>query len=166
MISEYANAGFGLLMVLGLASWSASLACTAVVARSERVQSYRTTARGAVVGLLITAAAGILVTACFKTQAIAGVVPPGTRLTRSGRLHDLGSGIATLALFGAVVASIRAIGGPGFRRWALIALVTALSCDLILLAVGREVGGLRRRVLVAIACAWQAALLVPRNREA
>jgi hypothetical protein len=51
MISEYANAGFGLLMVLGLASWSASLACTAVVARSERVQSYRTTARGTAVGL-------------------------------------------------------------------------------------------------------------------
>jgi Protein of unknown function (DUF998) len=160
MVSEYANARAGAVMVIGFFCWAASLGITALVAQRYLSVAHRGGAGRLVVWLLALAATGICVTACFSTQTSAGVLPPGTEWTTSGRLHDAGSGVATLALFGAAIASTGAFDDPpAFRRWVLIALAIAVGLDLVLLALGPEVGGLRQRVLIAIACTWQAAVL-------
>lgn len=160
MVSEYANARAGAVMVIGFLCWAASLGITALVAQRYLRIAHRGGADRLVVWLLAVASAGIFVTACFSTQTSAGVLPPGIEWTASGRLHDAGSGVATLALFGAALVSTRAIDDPpAFRRWVLIALVIAVGLDLVLLALGSEVGGLRQRALIAIACTWQAAVL-------
>lgn len=161
-ISEYANSADGWLMVLGFLAWAVALGLTARVARLEVASSPNPVARRLLVWLLGVAAAGILITACFKTQTTAGALPPGIRLATSGRFHDLGSGVATLALFGAAVASVRVIDRPAiFRRAVVLALGLAVASDLLLLLIGPAVAGVRQRVLLAIGCAWQAFLLAP-----
>lgn len=165
-ISEYVHAGTGWLMVIGFVAWSASLAIAAGVAwrdlgarqRPDRALRVLTT-------LLVAAAAGMLVTACFSTQTSAGVLPPGVRLTARGRLHDLGSGVATLALLGAAVASALVIEARAFRRWVAVMLATSVASSAVLLAIGPAVGGVRQRVLVLLGCAWQASLLVVAARR-
>jgi hypothetical protein len=98
----------------------------------------------------------MLLTACFATQTSAGELPPGVKLGVSGRLHDLGSGLATLALAAAVVASIaNRDGSPRYYRRAGAILGFALASDAALLAVGPTVGGIRQRVLLASAALWQ-----------
>jgi hypothetical protein len=164
-ISEYANAGTSALALVAFVLWSASLAATAAVIHHEAHEGPGRTARLALEVLLLAACAGLLLTAAFRTQAIAGQVPPDVARTTAGRFHDVGSGITTLALVGAVAASIEARASDGFRRGAMLAIVTAVATHGILLAVGPEVGGLRQRLLVAIACVWQAALLVTSHPE-
>jgi hypothetical protein len=117
-ISEYANARPGGLMVCAFLAWAASLAVTALLVWRDRRKRPRSVARAVLIALLVIATLGLLVTACFRTQTSAGLLPPGTQRSVGGRLHDLGSGIAMLALFGAVVASIDVIGKRGLLRLA------------------------------------------------
>jgi hypothetical protein len=150
-ISEYANARAGVVMVAGFAAWGISLAATAVVVWGPRE-------RRVVALLLIAAALGIAVVASFRTQTSAGLLPPGTVRTTEGRLHDLGSGLATLALLGAAIASMA--GSPRvFRRQTAAIVVAAIVTNGVLLVVGRDVGGLRQRLLILCACIWQILLL-------
>ena len=166
MISEYANAGDGWLMVVGFLAWALALALTAATARLDLTTSPHRLACQSLVWLLLVAAAGILITACFATQTSAGVLPRGVRLSTAGRLHDIGSGLATLALLGAAVASTLPIKHPAaFRRWVWLALLFGVGSDLGLLLIGHAVGGARQRLLIAIACGWQALLLAPREGE-
>lgn len=155
-ISEYANDPHaGWVMTVGFAAWSVSLGCAALGAWSAWSK-----ASSAVSSLLMLASAAMLVTAAFHTQTVAGVVPAGHRLTTSGRLHDLGSGVTTLALLGASITSAFSLRDhPAFRRFTLGSVVAAVVSDAGLLVIGHSVGGIRERVLVAIGCAWQAAYL-------
>ena len=99
-ISEYVHTPWGWLMVVGFAVWALSLLCTGIVARTQY----------GVDVLCITlavAALGMAITACFATQTSAGRLPPGVSLRVSGRLHDIGSGLATVALFFSALLSLR-----------------------------------------------------------
>jgi hypothetical protein len=151
-ISEYANGRLGWLMVIGFTAWAVSLAATAVVSRGVRKD-------GAVGFALIVASLGMLVTASFATQTSAGQLPPGESLTTSGRLHDLGSGVTTLALALAVLLSLRPGESPRLRRLTLLLLLFVMPVVFVLYLVGEDVAGFRQRLLVALACAWQLLLL-------
>ncbi len=108
-ISEYVNARSGWLMKIGFAAWSLSLGALAVLVVSDAQGVERRWAWGVLAGLLALACAGLVVTAIFPTQTSAGVLPSGVARSTEGRLHDLGSGAALLALFGAVIASTAAV---------------------------------------------------------
>jgi hypothetical protein len=156
-ISEYANdPRTGWLMTVGFFAWSLSLAASARCA----VGFDRKGLMWPTAWLLFLAAAAMFMTACFHTQTVAGVLPVGRRLTTSGRLHDLGSGITTLALLGAAIASAWMFRNPrAFRRFVWGVLILASTSDVVLLLIGRSVGGIRERLLVATGCAWQAAFI-------
>jgi hypothetical protein len=150
-ISEYVHAPTGGLMVAALLVWAVSLAATAgVVWLAGR--------SAAVAGLLGLASVAILVTACFATQTSAGELPPGVHLTTTGRLHNLGSGVASVALLLGALAAIADGGRRGRRTTATLVAVAVLGST-VLLAVGRDVGGIRQRMVVAVACVWQSSLL-------
>ncbi|MET0602627.1 MAG: DUF998 domain-containing protein [Baekduia sp.] len=155
-ISEYVHGDAGWTMTAAFVAWAVSLGATAVdVGRWSRVA-----------GILISvAAAGMLVTAGWATQTSAGELPPGVSVTMAGRLHNLGSGAASAALLAATIVSA-AVGPTRWLRRAAIGLVSvAVASDLLLLVVGASVGGLRQRVLVLTAIAWQAVVLADRDRE-
>ena len=108
----------------------------------------------------------MLVTAAFHTETVAGVIPVGRTLTTSGRLHDLGSGITTLALLAAAVLSARSLSHVRRFKLLVIALVLgAIGSNIGLLLIGRSVGGVRERILIAIGCGWQAAYLLVAARR-
>ena len=80
-------------------------------------------------------------------------------MSTSGRLHDIGSGMATVALLFSALLSLRLPAGSAFRRLTVALLVLACSGDVVLLEVGSSVGGIRQRILVLVGCAWQLAML-------
>jgi hypothetical protein len=154
VISEYANARVGWLLAVGLLAWAASLLATAgFVLCCVRGLA----ARRAVAALLGVAAGGLVLAAAFRTQAVAGAVPPDVVRTTGGRLHDAGAGLATLALFAAAAVVGIAEGASSRLGRASMALVAvAVVVEVSLLLVGHEVGGLRQRLLVGAALGWQA----------
>jgi hypothetical protein len=151
-ISEYVHTPWGWLMVVGFVVWALSLLCTGIVARDRY-------GADALCITLAVAAFGMAITACFATQTSAGRLPPGVSLSTSGRLHDIGSGLATVALFFAALLSLRLRAGSAFLRVTVALLVLACSSDVVLLEVGGSVGGIRQRILVLVGCAWQLAML-------
>ena len=165
-ISEYVNADAGALMVGGLLAWAASLCATAALVWRADGGARREPATTVLAGLLAVAAVGIVLTASFATQTSAGVLPPGTRRSSAGHVHDLASLVAMLALIGALIASVFARGRDArFRVLAARLLAGAVVAGGVLLAIGDPVDGIRQRVLVATGCTWQAALLLSVRRE-
>jgi hypothetical protein len=160
VISEYANTPVGWLAVVGLLSWAVSLAATA--SEMERPGGKAAT-RPLVAALLVVAAVGLVVAAVFPTQAVAGTVPAGVDVSRSHRLHDFGSGVATGALFAAAATvAARERWGSQLGRTSLLVLALAIVVQTSLLFVGPEVAGLRQRLLVLAACTWHASLMTAR----
>lgn len=151
-ISEYVHSPSGWLMTAGFLAWAASLAATGMWVNSEPG------GRSLVVALLM-AALGMAITACFPTQTSAGRLPPGASLHVSGRLHDIGSGLTTIALLAAALLSLRLNGQPSWRRSTLALLACGLPAAVVLLVVGSDVAGIRQRVLVLVGCSWQLGLL-------
>jgi Protein of unknown function (DUF998) len=147
-VSEYVHARLGVLMTVGFACWATSLAATSWAVLT------RTGARLVAAGLGV-ACAGMLVTAVFATQTSAGRLPPGETLTPIGRLHDIGSGTTTVALLFAALLSLRSLKGQRFRRQVALLLIVLLCSDIVLLAVGPQVAGVRQRILLAGASVWQ-----------
>jgi hypothetical protein len=168
-LSEYATSGgaTGVLGVASLAAWGASFLITAalvlLVARScgeDPISS------SALASLLVIAGLGFVVAAVCPTQAVRGVVPPGEELRLAGRLHDLGSGIGQLAIFGAAILGAQLRGAPrSFRRATLALVVAGLLVGPGLAVVGAGDRGLRQRVLAAGACGWQVVLIRSLNRH-
>jgi hypothetical protein len=159
-ISEYANTGTGALMIVAFLAWAGSLLATATFVAHPVDRWTRSRGPIAIAALLGVAGIGVVLTACFPTQTSAGALPPGTRLTTTGRIHDLASGAASLALLAAAATSVVAVRAPTwFPRLAAATLAIAVPAAAVLLAVGAPVEGIRQRVLVAAACVWQGALI-------
>lgn len=152
-VSEYANSPSGALMVLGFVLWAASLAATALLV--ERRWRDRLLAVA-----LSLAALGIAIAAAFATETVGGELPPGAELTTTGKLHDLGSGLASLALIGAaIIVGLRRSAPLPLRKATIWLLLASLILSLALLLIGPSVGGLRQRLLLLVGCAWQLLLL-------
>lgn len=143
-ISEYA-VGADQLMTFAFASWIVALLALAVAAGRQGRRSEALLWIGGVVGVALTA--------LFETQTVAGRLPAGVEYAISGRLHDVGSGAASLAIASAAAYWI-IMRGEGWR-FAAFLLAASVSGSVVLLAVGPEVGGLRQRMLVLAGCAWQ-----------
>jgi hypothetical protein len=168
-LSEYATSGgvTGVLGVASLAAWGASFLITAafvlLIARACDENPIRSRA---LASLLLVAGLGFIVAAVCPTQAVRGVVPPGEPLRLAGRLHDLGSGIAQLAIFGAaIVSALLHVAPRSFRRAALALVVAGLLVGPGLAVAGAGDRGLRQRVLAAGACGWQLALIRSLDRN-
>lgn len=158
MVSEYARRSSGAAITVGLLAWALSLLLTAAWLRRRGRPGLRLP--GAMAALLLLAAVGLGLAACFRTQTSVGVLAYGERWSFGGRLHDLGSGITSLAMLLAAACGLRAErGARRFVRTSGALLAFALAADVALLPVGAEAGGLRQRLLMAAACAWQALLL-------
>lgn len=133
--------------------WACSLASAAVLTWSID--------RGRPISVAFALAAlGVAITATWPTQTSAGMLKPGEALRTSGLLHDVGSGLATLALFAAAILSLRSQDAARLRPLTLSVLALAITADLVLLLVGPSVAGVRERALVCAACVWQTALLL------
>lgn len=157
VISEYANTGLGWLLTAAVLCWAISLVATARwLTALLRVNAWARVAGG----LLVLAAVGLVIATVFHTQAVAGVVPQHVERTAAGRLHDAGTGLATLALF-ASAGTVGLMCGASSRlgRASLALVLWAVVVQVSLLVAGQEVNGVRQRLLVLGACAWQAALL-------
>jgi hypothetical protein len=150
MVSELVHGTAGWVMTAGFGSWAFALALGAIVLlRADRPA-------GAT--LVAIAAAGVVVLAVFPTQTIAGELPVGVARTTAGRLHDVGSAVATLALAAAaVVTGVRAWRDGDRRTSAMVValLTVAIAATVVGLAIGPSVGGLRQRVLLLAAVTWQ-----------
>jgi hypothetical protein len=157
-VSEYVHGPAGALMTAGFVAWALSLAASGALAALRRASPW-------VAGALVLAAIGMLVTAAFATQTVAGRLPPGVSLTLSGRLHDIGSGLTTVALLAAALLSLRGIRELQFRQRTGTLLIVAVGCDIALLAVGSEVGGMRERLLILAGCIWQLMFLSAVRRQ-
>ncbi len=156
-ISEYVHGSTGWLMTAGFLSWSLSLAATGVlVGRLDGGAPMRLT--------LIVAAIGMLVTACFATQTVAGRLPAGVSIHTSGRLHDIGSGATSIALVVAALLGLRVRSLQRLGAFTIAVLLAGVSTDIVLLVIGSDVGGVRQRVLVAAGCLWQAAVIAAADR--
>jgi Protein of unknown function (DUF998) len=151
-ISEYVHGHVGPLMTVGFVCWAVSLTATGWLV----LQRVGARLLAAALGI---ASGGIVLAASFATETSAGRLPPGKVLTATGRLHDVGSGLATVALLIAALVSLYAVAEHAFRRNAALLVAVAVSSDIALLAIGSSVAGARQRVLVASACAWQLLLL-------
>lgn len=157
-ISEYSNARGGGLMIAGFAVWSGSFAALAGLV--WLIGGGLGALGRVLVFFLALAAAGGAVTAAFATQTSAGALPSGVSLSSGGRIHDFGSAVLSVSVFAAATASIWSVQGPRwYRSSTILLLVLVVLTSAILLAVGPSVGGLRQRVLVALACSWQLLLL-------
>lgn len=156
-ISEYVNADAGGLMVAAFVAWGLSLLATAALAwgNAGAARGHRWIAAS-----LGIAGVGLLLTAAFATQTSAGILPPGVQRTTGGRIHDLASLAAMVAMFGGVIASAVVLRARQiFARFAVGAIAIAVVASAVLLSIGDPVDGIRQRVLVAIGCTWQAALI-------
>lgn len=158
-ISEYANGSPGWLMTAGFVAWALSLATTAHVVGGSEL--WPRTGRTAVCALLAVAAGGALVTALFNTGTSAGLVPAGRHLTTGNHLHDAGSGVLALALWGAALGSLL-VHERLLRAWVVGVLMTSVACTVALSAAGLP--GVEQRALVLLACVWQWALLAAVGR--
>lgn len=169
MISEYANAGGagGVIGTLAIAAWSSSfLACAALAWCVARNRDASVAGWRALAALLVVAGVGLGVAAVYPTQAVRGVITPGEHLRLAGRLHDLGSGIGQIALFGAaILGALLLAAHQSFRRLTIALVVIGLLLGPMLAALGAGDRGLRQRALVAGAFAWQLALIVQLDRR-
>jgi hypothetical protein len=152
-VSEYVHTSSGAVMTVGFLAWAVSLAALSLtVFCSWRVRLLPC--------LLALAAGGLMLVTLFGTQTVAGELPHGASLSTGGRLHDIGSGLTTVALLAAAIVSATTPRAPaGLRRQTAALILIALLGSVVMLAIGASVGGARQRLLILIACWWQYLLL-------
>jgi hypothetical protein len=158
MVSELVHGRAGWVMTVGFACWAMALVLGAVVFAGVAARERHGVWAGGIAVLLMVAAAGVVVLAVFATQTVAGELPAGVARTTAGRLHDAGSGVATLALAaGAAISGVRAWRDGDRRTSAMVValLAIAIAATVVGLAIGSSVGGLRQRVLLLAAVTWQ-----------
>lgn len=151
-ISEYANASGGVVMTLGFASWSAGFLALSVALGSDRALR----GRHMLAGLLAIAAFGMALVATFHTQTSAGTPPPGTTVTWTGHVHDLGSATTFAALV--LAAAVGAILDRGLRRPSVVSPIVLVGVAVGAMALlNIDAPGIRQRLLVVGAVCWSSA---------
>jgi hypothetical protein len=145
MVSEYANHRAGWVIEAGFGAWIAAL----LLGAGE-------TSTRAVSILLVVAALGVSVLAIFHTQTSAGRLPSGVARSTGGRLHDLGTDLATVALLAAAVTSAAAARRRHDPQSATIVVIlgVVVFATVVGLAIGPSVAGLRQRAMLGGAVMW------------
>lgn len=153
-VSEYARGSTQPLQVAAFLAWAAATGACAVLAARGGGRS-RPLARTIAVAALAVATAGLLVTATFSTQTVAGELPRGVQRTTAGRLHDLGTLAILAGLLLAAVASLRLVAGWRYRLTVLALAVTLVAIVPALVALGLDAPGIGQRGFILVGCAWQ-----------
>jgi Protein of unknown function (DUF998) len=155
-ISEFVHTDARAVVLIGFVAWAVSLALLAAVLSGDRAGDGRRRAIRLEVDSLLAAVAGLGLVALFATDRGAEAAGTITETTISGRLHDIGSALITVAILAAVVADALHERDP---RLAATVIAAALGSSLVLFAFGDPLPGLRQRCLIASACLWQVAVL-------
>ena len=123
-VSEYANGWTRPVQTVAFLAWAAATgACAVLAARVPR----RKIARALTVLALGAATVGLVMTALWPTETVAGELPAGVERTLGGRLHDLGTLAILAGLLVAALASLRLVPSTRYR--------------LTVLALGRHAAG-------------------------
>lgn len=163
-VSEYAKGSTAAVQVVAFACWAIALAASAALVARTPAPAGRVAARRAVVLGLGLAAAGIVLSATFATQTIAGVLPDGVQRTTGGRLHDIGTLAAFAGLAVAAAASLRLDVRRDYRlSLAALAAVLVLTVP-VLVALGIDAPGVGQRAFILVGCAFQWRLAVELSR--
>lgn len=153
-ISEYAHTSAGTLMVIAFIAWGLSWAVLAGTGLTQYPDSrppwLLTLQRIAFAGTAI----GLALIASFATDR--GLVEPGVVLhaTTAGRIHDAASALVTVGIPVAALAGAALAGGR--VRILTLLLMAIVAVDVLMLALGDPLPGIRQRILVTAGCLWQA----------
>lgn len=153
-ISEYTHTPAGALMPVGFLAWAVSWA---VLAGPATPSGGGSTARLSMLqrAAFAGAAVGLVSVACFATDR--GLAEPGVvgHTTTEGGIHDAASALVTVSI---LVAALTGAALRGGRVKALTLLLLSAVCvaDVLMLALGDPLPGVRQRILVVAGCLWQA----------
>ncbi len=150
--AEYAKGSTAYVQVAAFVRWAIALVASAALAAGSRAPAGRATARRAVVGGFGIAAAGLVLSALFATQTIAGVLPPDVHRTTGGQLHDAGTLAAFAGLAIAAAASLRLDVRRGYRL-----SLAALAAVLLLTVRSSSRSGSTRPASASARSSWSAA---------
>lgn len=151
-VSEYALGWTWPLQTLAFLAWAAATAGCAVLA--ARLRSRRV-ARAVVVLGLTVATIGTVMAALWRTQTVAGELPPDVVRTLGGRLHDLGTLGILAGLLVAALASLRLVADTRYRL-TVVALGLALVAIVpVLVALRWDAPGVGQRGFILVALSWQ-----------
>lgn len=154
-ISEYAHTSAGALMAVGFLAWALSWAVLAgpglappLSSSSPRLLSVQRIAFAAT-------AIGLVLVTCFATDR--GLVQPEiiVHSTTGGGIHDTASALVTVGILVAALTGAALVGGR-VRTLTLLLLSIAVAADVLMLALGDPLPGIRQRILVIASCLWQA----------
>lgn len=153
-VSEYVHTS-ALLMTIAFIAWASSWALLASLGSTPLRGS--SSARLLFVQRIAFAstAIGLVLVACFATDR--GLVEPGVvlRTTTAGRIHDASSALVTVGILVAALTGATLVGGR-VRTLTLILISIAVASDVLMLALGDPLPGIRQRILVTAGCLWQA----------
>jgi len=153
-VSEYANGWTGPVQTVAFLAWAAATgACAVLAARTPR----RKIARALTVLALGAATVGLVMTALWPTETVAGELPVGVQRTPGGRLHDLGTLAILAGLLVAALASLRLVPSTRYRLIVLALGVTLLAIVPVLIALRLDAPGIGQRGFILVGLAWQVA---------
>jgi hypothetical protein len=154
-ISEYAHTSAGALTAVGFIAWA--LSWTALAGPGSAPSPDRSSPQLLTLQRIAFAGAaiGLILVACFPTDR--GLVEPGVVLsaTTEGRIHDAASALVTVGILVAALTGAVLVGGR-VRALTLLLMSIAFATDVLMLALGDPLPGIRQRVLVTAGCLWQA----------
>ena len=151
-VSEYANGWTRPVQTVAFLAWAAATgACAVLAARVPR----REIARALTVLALGAATVGLVMTALWPTETIAGELPAGVERTLGGRLHDLGTLAILVGLLVAALASLRLVPSTRYRLTVLALGVTLLAIVPVLIALRLDAPGIGQRGFILVGLAWQ-----------
>jgi hypothetical protein len=154
-ISEYAHTSAGALMAVGFLAWALSWAVLAGPASAlppggspGRLLSVQRIA-------FATTTIGLVLVTCFATDR--GLVQPEVIIhsTTGGGIHDAASALVAAGILVAALTGAALIGGR-FRTLTLLLMSIVVAADVLMLALGDPLPGIRQRILVIASCLWQA----------
>lgn len=154
-ISEYAHTSAGVLMVVGFIAWALSWAVLAGPGSTSLPGSSSPRILALQKVAIASTAIGLVLVACFATDR--GLVEPGVVLhaTTEGRIHDAASVLITIGILVAALTGAALVGGR-VRILTLLLISVAVATDVLMLALGDPLPGIRQRILVTAGCLWQA----------
>lgn len=155
-ISEFVHTDSRAVVLIGFVAWAVSLAALASVLSGDEAGDGRGASTRLEVASLLAAAMGVGLVTLFATDRGAEVAGAVTETTTSGRLHDVGSALITIAILTATLANALRERDPCL---AAAVIAAALCSSAVLFALGDPLPGLRQRCLIACACTWQVAVL-------
>jgi hypothetical protein len=151
-VSEYARGWTWPVQTVAFLAWAVATGACAVLA--TRVPE-RPIARAFVVAMLGVAVVGLVMAAVWRTETVAGELPPDVVRTLGGRLHDLGTLGILAGLLLAALASLRLVPDTRYRLIVVALGVTLVAIVPVLVILRWDAPGVGQRGFILVALGWQ-----------